>query len=863
MRLVEKKGWKRKSENPRIRRFEECDQSGVETDENHDNEDNKKDYYFLRSCQSFDTRNPFFLKTKIYNTAVPVLIDTGADVSIINERWIEKDNRIVYEEAVIKSACGNRLNIVGRVKKLQMRIGIYTIELDPYIVRGEPSSYAIIGADTIKKNQFIMSKIINKTLQGCKLCNTLDVYKQDSERIKEKYKDMFKTEIDKMTMSKVGTHSIKTKPGAIVCQKNFQVPYHLEKEIDNEIQKYLKTGIIVPSKSSFSSGIVPVRKKDGKLRICVDFRQLNVITEKDKYPIPRIDEILDEMGQGELFTTLDATSGYYQIPICEEDKKTAFRWKGGFFEFTRMPFGLCNAPATFQRTMDEILKEYNWKFVIPYLDDIIIYSKNIHEHVIHVEKVMKKLQEAGIALNISKCKFFQNEIEILGNIVKNKSIMPDPNKTNAINNFKLPTDVRGLRSFLGLVNYCRDFIPNLAHMSIELYDMLRGEAKNSTKKVNWTEKAKQAFIKIKSMLSSSTERAQPDFLKEFILTTDAFDKAYGAILSQKRGDSNKEETIYAFSRTMDDTQRNYSVTDKELLAVVKAMEHFRRYLIGKEFILRTDHKAIAYINETKNPNSRLLRWALKLQEFAYKVEYIKGESNAADCLSRNIQQEEKVNALKTIDKEMEKQMILKEYHTALGHGSARSMEFLLLKKYKWCGIKRDIKTFVKKCQICLRSGEERQNTKNRVFQVKDDDIVWQIDLIGRIPTKNSKYKFIFVAIELNTKWVELRVIKQKQPEIIIESIKDLIIGKHGKPTQIISDNAREFRNATCNGFAIKEGIKWSYNSPGHHKGVGSVESVNRTIRGKLKKLCNYGKTNWECEVYKVALAINYSVHRGV
>lgn len=250
-------------------------------------------------------------------------------------------------------------------------------------------------------------------------------------------------------------------------------------------------------------------------------------------------------------------------------------------------------------------------------------------------------------MNKKKCKFFKTEITILGNIVGHRTVRPDSAKVEALNNYSRPNTIRELRAFLGLANYCRGFIPNLARLEGPLNKKLKGETKRSVKTIVWDKEASTAFQEIKKQLSETTMRTQPDFSKEFILTTDASEHAYGAILSQIN-ENGEERMIYAYSRTMDETQRNYSVTDKELLAIIKATEHFRRYLLGREFLLKTDHKALTYLMETKNPTSRLLRWSLRLQEFRFRIEYVKREENGADALSRHCNEEKETSTINII-----------------------------------------------------------------------------------------------------------------------------------------------------------------------------------------------------------------------
>lgn len=511
------------------------------------------------------------------------------------------------------------------------------IILSPLIVKDGPD-YAILGVDAILDYPVLLedcllraqSKRSSVRKRGEVLvrnCTALeDIVKQEEE--------MFTTEIDKFKMCKKGLHRIDTGLNKAIYQKSGRIPVHFAEVIDEDIKKNLKLGILRKSRSEWCSRIVPVSKPDGSLRMCVDYRALNKITTKDRYPLPRIDEISDALRKAKFFTTLDPTSGYWQLAMAEEDKKkTAFAWRGGLYEYNRMPMGLCNAPATFQRTMDQVLADLRENFVIAYLDDIIIYSNSEEDHILHVKKVFELLKEAGISLNKSKCKFGKTELKMLGSVISEGKVSPDPDKVEAIKVYPTPRTVKEMRSFLGLANYCREYIVGYSEILRPLFALTKGSKKDSARMIVLDKEAKDAFIRIKSAMTKGLERAQPDFNKPFILTTDASDYAIGAILSQL-DDSGNERMISAFSRNLDKAQLNYSVTDKELVGLVKGIENYRHYLLGAEFILRTDHRALAYLWETKNPNSRILRWSLKLQEYNFKVEYIKGENNPADGLSR-------------------------------------------------------------------------------------------------------------------------------------------------------------------------------------------------------------------------------------
>ncbi|KAF9756187.1 Retrovirus-related Pol polyprotein from transposon, partial [Nosema granulosis] len=644
-------------------------------------------------------------------------------------------------------------------------------------------------------------------------------------------------------------------------ERNGRIPVHQEKIIEEEINKNLGLGIIRPSRSPWCSRIVLAPKPDGSWRMCVDFRSLNKITVKDRYTSQRIDEIYDELAGARMFSVLDATSGYYQIAMEERDKeKTAFSYKGKLYEFNRMPFGLCNASATFQRVMDTVFRDENRKFVIPYQDDVIVYSKNHEDHEKHLRIALGKLRAAGICLNLKKCKFFRDEVKILGNIITGGEIKIDPEKTEQIRAYPTPTDIAELRSFLGMVNYCREFITGFADLTKPLYELLAGEKKKSTRKIVLDEKQREAFNTIKDRLCRESARAQPDIDKDFILTTDASDYGIGAVLTQKDR-NNKERMVSAFSKKLDKCQRNYSVTDKELLALVKGVERYRHYLLGRPFILKTDHQALTYLWDKKNTTGRLLRWALKLAEYDFKIEYIKGETNIADGFSR-IKGDNNVCELREEITEEDRKEILEKYHEYSGHGSVNTMKFMISQRYEWKGMFRDIELFCEACKICIRDGEQRVNSKNRVICAEYPNHLWEVDLMGKT-TDDEGPKLIFVAIDHFTKWVETKVIERKTAGEISKAVEELIIRKHGIPTKILSDNGLEFDNKQIRCIGEKYNFEWVFGSPYHHQTTGAVERVIQTIRSRLRRMSDFGRERWIPLVEKATMAYNLSFNRAI
>ncbi|MGL5708693.1 MAG: reverse transcriptase domain-containing protein [Aeromonas sp.] len=803
--------------------------------------------------------NPFYKKIKIGNIKHDALIDTGADISIIHRRNVPKWVKTEKCKRKVTTACGNKIDLTERVIDLKAEIEKTEFEFHPMITNTKPD-YTIVGSDVIKNNP----KLLNFNTQEAADVNLIMIENVNNsiKSLLNRFSSCFSESITESKMCNTTCHNIETGRSNPISVRNFRVPIYLEDEINTEIENMLKQGIIQPSTSPWCSRVVPIRKKNGKLRLCVDYRALNAITVKDAYPMPRIDEIIDSLADAKIFSTLDATTGYYQIPMKGSDMcKTAFAWKSGLYQYTRMPFGLCNAPASFQRAMDKIFQKEKDNFVIPYLDDIIIYSKSIKEHLKHLEIVFGKIKAAGLSLNKSKCQFIKKEVMILGNIVGSGMVKPDPEKLKAINECVKPKTIKMLRSFLGLASYCREYVPHFARIAAPLNALLKGETKRSIKKINWDEEAEKAFIKLKKHVLNGTHRSQPNFNQQFILTTDASNEAIGAILAQE-DENRKRNMIYAFSRKLDQTQSKYSTTDKELLALVKGIEHFRHFLLGREFIVETDHKALQYLWTNKNLNTRLFRWALRLQEYSFIPRYIKGEVNPADILSRPTECIDVISDDQKLSKE-EKNEVLRQYHEMLGHGSAYNMKFSINNKYSWNGINKDIYNYCKTCKTCLKSGFRQINTKNRIFDVKVANELWVIDLIGRLKGEDGTNKFIFVAIDHFTKWIETGVVKSKNGATISTLIEKLIIKRHGIPQKILSDNGLEFRNEEINVLIQKYNINWVYSSPEHHETVGVVERVNQTLMKKLRKLCNYGEKPWENFLIQATTAVNASYNRSI
>jgi hypothetical protein len=368
--------------------------------------------------------------------------------------------------------------------------------------------------------------------------------------------------------------------------------------------------------------------------MCVDYRALNNITVKNKYPLPRIDDLLDRLAGCKYFTKLDLRSGYWQVRIKGEDiPKTAFRTRYGHYEFLVMPFGLCNAPATFQYLMNSIFKPILDRFVIVYLDDILIFSKTRQEHLADLDAVLKILQEHHLYANLNKCEFARDEVQYLGHIVNAHGVLPDPAKIKAIRDWPIPAHTRELLSFLGLANFYRRFIKSYSHRSAALTDLT-----SKNRPFEWTEAQQRAFQDVKDALTTAPTLALPNNKGTFIVKTDASDKAIGAVLEQVDPESHETHPIAFESKKLHDAELNYATHEKELLAIVHALKTWRHYLDGQHFLIHTDHHSIRYLDTQPSLSKRQARWMETLAEFDYTIEYKPGNTNSvADALSRRPQ----------------------------------------------------------------------------------------------------------------------------------------------------------------------------------------------------------------------------------
>ena len=446
----------------------------------------------------------------------------------------------------------------------------------------------------------------------------------------QSYSDVFALDPSELGVTSVVQHSIHTGEHRPTRQPVRRMPFSLRPQVDKLVQEMLTQGVIEPSASPWASPVVLVRKKDGTMRFCVDYRRLNSITKLDEFPLPRIDDTLDVLAGAKYFTALDLASGYWQVAMePAHQEKTAFITYSGLYEFRRMPFGLVNAPATFQRLMELVLSGLARNCCLVYLDDVLVMGSTLEEHNVNLMKVLERIRDAGLRLKPKKCTFAQESLVYLGHVVTAKGIQTDPLKLKAMRAYPVPTDVKSLRSFVGLASYYRRFVPGFAKVAAPLHALTKKDAP-----FVWGPECQAAFENLKRLLTSSPVLVFPDFTRGFILETDASGTGLGAVLAQEQADGSVRPIAYA-SRSLLKHELNYGITELEGLGVVWAVRHFRPYLYGHSCVVYTDHQALKSLLNTPQPSGKLARWGMALQELDLVIKHRSGKHNAnADAFSR-------------------------------------------------------------------------------------------------------------------------------------------------------------------------------------------------------------------------------------
>ena len=676
-----------------------------------------------------------------------------------------------------------------------------------------------------------------------------------------------------------------------VCRYPYRLSQPELEELINQLNVLIPEGRVRTSNSPWGAPVLFARKKDGGLRMCIDYRALNKLTVKNKYPLPRSEDLLDKLTSASVFSSMDLAQGFWQIPMEEEDiPKTAFVTPMGQYEWTVMPFGLCNAPSTFQSAMDRVLREYIGKFVVVYIDDILVFSKDEKEHLHHLELIFKRLQEYGLFCKPHKCSFGKEEAKFLGFIVGNGRQRLDPKIYDVVKNWKPPTDVSGVRSFMGFLNHYRKFIKQLSHVAAPISALQSPKTKWA-----WEKDQQDAFDQLKNLVCSAPVLRIFDPGKPIRVYTDASGWATGAILLQDFGDG--WHPVAFDSKKLNPAQRNYSAYDRELLAIYRAVLHWRCYLLGRRFEVMTDHATLRHMLEQPNlTNPRRIRWISELMEYDFEVIYSPGKDNPSDPLSRllilNITEEgftinnmfvsspEISPSIQTRilegyrkdpfytspsnraeleesrgllyyrdricipdDKEL-RQLIMREYHEApyTGHQGIKRTLDTIARVYFWPRMKIDIQQYIKTCLECQRNKVRNIKARGLLQPLPVPARRWEdisMDYITHLPTcLESGNDSVWVVVDRLSKMCHFvpchHTITAKQTaKLFIKEIFRL----HGIPKTIVSDRDKNFTFNFWEGLFDYMGTKLAKSSGYHPQTDGQTERMNRTLEEMLRAYC--------------------------
>lgn len=898
---------------------------------------------------SSNTDNRFYARVSFLNFTEYGLIDTGANISCLGGDLAQKDfscfPNFTKCRYFVKTADGQIQNVIGWVavdiefKNRNCRINLFII---PSIKQS-----LILGIDFCKAFDIIPNiveslDIVDKDMLGRKHLSKHKIDPSEVPDISELTTENLEFPLTCEQKQQLNTiialfpnyeqqglgrtalieHQIDLVDCKPIKQRFYPVSPAVEKLMYTEIDRMLALGVIEPSQSPWSS---PMRLviKPNKIRLCLDARKLNSVTKKDAYPLPSIEGIFSRLPKANIISKLDLKDAYWQIGLSDAAKPlTAFTIPGRpLYQFVVMPFGLCNAPSTMCRLVDQIIPPDLRHTVFGYLDDLIIVSENFQTHLSILVRIAEQLRKANLTLNISKSHFCVTKVQYLGYVIGNGGISTDPEKVSAISNWPIPKTIRQVRGFLGLAGWYRRFVENFSSVVFPITEVL-----SSKKTFCWTEDANEAFRKIKQLLTTAPVLINPDFSRKFFIQCDASDFGIGAVLVQLDDEGN-ERPVAFMSKKLNSSQRNYSVTEKECLAALEAINRFRCYIELQEFEVITDHASLVWLMKQANLSGRLARWMFKLQAYKFTVSHRKGKENIVpDALSRSFNGEvselsvvepeidlssehfsdleyielrnkisenkEKYPDIKVVDKFM---YIRTEYYTGdsiqeenswklwvpfklrknvierahndpiRSHGGMVKTIQLIRRHLYWPGLVKDVREYVRKCEVCKATKAPNVSLKPEMGRSAVSIRPLQrlyIDLLGPYPRSKDRNIGILIVLDHLTKFHWLFPIRKFCSNTIMDILEKQIFHVFGVPETIISDNGSQFRANNFNAFLTSYNIEHIYTAV-YSPQSNASERVNRSVLAAIRAYLKNDHSEWDKNLTKISCALRNSFHQAI
>ncbi|GJY48708.1 reverse transcriptase domain-containing protein [Tanacetum coccineum] len=837
-------------------------------------------------------------------------VELGSFNAIIGMDWLAKYQAvIVYAEKIVRIPWRNKTLIIhgdgstqGNVTRLNI---ISCTKTQKYMEKGFP---------------IFLAHVTTKEVEDKSEKNRLE-----DVPIVQDFPKVFPKDLPGLPPTRQVEFQIDLVPGAAPVAR---APYRLApsemKELSEQLKELSDKGFIRPSSSPWGAPVLFVKKKDESFRMCIDYRELNKLTVKNRYPLPRIDDLFDQLQGSSVYSKIDLRSGYHQLRVREEDiPKTAFRTRYGHYEFQVMPFGLTNAPAVFMDLMNRVCKPYLDKFVIVFIDDILIYSKNKKEHKEHLKQILELLKKEELYAKFSKCEFWIPKVQFLGHVIDSEGIHVDPAKIESIKDWTSPKSPTEIRQFLGLAGYYRRFIEGFSKIAKPMTKLTQKKIK-----FEWGDKQEAAFQLLKQKLCSAPILALPEGSEDFIAYCDASKKGLGAVLMQR------EKVISYASRQLKIHEKNYTTHDLELGAVVFALKIWRHYLYGTKCTVFTDHKSLQHILDQKELNMRQRRWLELLSDYDCDIRYHPGKANVvADALSRKEREPPlRVRALvMTISLDLPKQILnaqtearkpeniksedvggmlvenakfpeaireqklepradgtlclngrswlpcYGDLRTVIMHESHKSKYSIhpgsdkmyqdMKKLYWWPNMKADIATYVNKCLTCAKVKAEHQRPSGLLVQPKIPEWKWDnitMDFVTKLPKTSQGYDTIWVIVDRLTKSAIFTPMRETDPlDKLARLYLKEVVTRHGIPVSIICDRDPRFASNFWRSLQSALGTNLDMSTAYHPQTDGQSERTIQTLEDMLRACAiDFGK-GWVNHLPLVEFSYNNSYHASI
>lgn len=863
---------------------------------------------------SSKTVGDMYKTIKINDCVVSALIDTGCDLNLIREDAAKCFNIQVEDERRVLGGLGGKQSTTIGSFMAKVTIDDAEFETKFFIVENNAMAMlAIVGKELMTeaevniRNNMVFFKRAKEEINYLMNIRVEEINAESEQNVPPAVRSLIENYSPKTTSH--GDIELK-----IHLTDEIPVYYrprrltHGEKEIvEKQMEEWLANGTVIECASEYASPLTVKKKKDGSARVCMDYRGINKKMIKDKFPVPLIEDQLDALQEARVFSTIDLKNAYFHVPVNKESQKyLAFITHNKQFTFLKTPFGCSNSPRIFQRFINHVFRDLIMrKIIMIYVDDIIILAKDEEEAMTRLKMVLTCAQESGLEIKWKKCQFLKKSVEFVGYIIEDGTIKPSPGKTNAVQKFPEPRTIKQVQSFLGLTGYFRKFIAGYATIARPLSDMLRKDTSFAFK-----DEERRAFEQLKRCLMQDPVLKIYDQKAETELHTDASKFGFGAVLLQRSNDDQQLHPVYYMSAKTSPAEEKYDSYTLETLAVVKALQKFRVYLLDKEFKIVTDCDALKKTMSKRDVNYKVARYVEYMQDFTFEIVHRSGDRmKHVDSLSRNavmmVSEEENIAAkIKSLQKEdddlkhiftiLEKQPyedfmvrngILFKYHEGYeilvvpksmeeevikiahenGHFGMKKMEQQIRQRYYIKALKEKMQKCIKTCVACILADNKQGKGEGYLHPIEKEETplqTYHIDHVGPMVATCKMYRYIFIVVDSFTKFTWLYPTKTTNAKEVLNKLRaqQMIFGN---PRRIISDKGAAFTSKEFEDYCKEEDIMHARTTTGMPRANGQVERINRSIIPVLTKAAMIEPDKWYKHVPYVQQALNSTYQRSI